>query len=158
MIKLASILITFFLILCCACSGDNKSLKENTPSRVTRVWLENYYHHNDYELAKQYSTPATAAMIDTIKGMIFPDEEGIEKLPFKIKGIRCAQPKGATNAKCTCTYTEAETSFTEEISLVQQDGQWLVSAIEHTEDMLKDEDIETMTKDFEKNLDRMLEQ
>lgn len=158
MIKWPSILIAFFLILFCACNGDKKSLKENTPSRVTRVWLENYYHHNDYDLAKQYSTAETAAMIDTIKGMIFPDQEGIEKLPFKIKGIRCAQPQGGTTAKCTCTYLEAENSFTEEISLVQQNGQWLVSAIEEAEDMLKDKDIEKMTQDFEKNLDRMLEQ
>lgn len=152
------ILITCLLLtLIFACTTEKKELKENSPRAVARVWLENYYQHNDYDLAKSYSTAETAAMIDTIKGMIFPDQENAEKIPFKIKAIRCRQTKGATIAKCTCTYLEDETSFTEELTLVQQDGQWLVDAIEENEDMLKDSDIEKMTQDFEKNLDRMLE-
>jgi len=130
----------------------------NTPSAVARVWLENYYHHNDYDLAKSYSTDETAAMIDTIKGMIFPDQDNSEPLAFKVENIRCKQSKGASTAECTCTYVEDETSFTEKLILVQQNGQWLVDAIDESEDMLEDKEIEKMTKDFESTLDRMLEQ
>ncbi len=155
--KITSILITYLLILG-SCADNVKENKVNTPSGVARIWLENYYYHNNYELAKSYSTVETATMIDTIKGMIFPDQENAEKLPFEIKNIKCKQPKGSPKAECTCTYVEAENSFTEELTLVQKDGQWLVDAIEEKDDMLKDEDIEKMTKDFEKTLDALLDQ
>ncbi len=153
----ASIVITCF-ILFGSCVSSPEESKINTPSGVARIWLENYYHSNDYDLAKSYSTAETAAMIDTIKGMIFPDQENTEPLPFKIENVRCKQTKGSTTAECTCTYKEAETSFTENLLLVQQDGQWLVDVVEENEDMLEDKEIEKMTKDFESTLDRMLEQ
>lgn len=156
MIRFAAILITVLVLA--ACAKETKEVKVNSPSGVARIWLENYYHHNDYALAKSYSTAETAAMIDTIKGMIFPDQENAEKLPFEVKNIRCQQSKGSSKAECTCTYVEAENSFTEDLVLVKKDGQWLVDAIDNNDDVLKDKEIEKMTKDFEKSLDRMLEQ
>jgi len=155
--KFASILITCF-ILFGSCASSSEEAKVNTPSSVARIWLENYYHHNDYDLAKRYSTAETVAMIDTIKGMIFPDQENTEPLPFKIENVRCKQSKGSLTAECTCTYKEDKTSFTEKLILVQKDGQWLVDVIDENDDMLKDKEIEKMTKDFESTLDRMLEQ
>lgn len=151
-------ILTACFVLFGSCAPSHEEAKINTPSGVARVWLENYYHNNDYDLAKSYSTSETSAMIDTIKGMIFPDQKDTEPLPFKIDKVRCKQSKGSIKAECTCTYTEAESSFTEKLVLVKQEGQWLVDAIDETGDMLEDKEIEKMTKDFESTLDRMLEQ
>lgn len=154
--KLAAIfLIAVFIV---ACAAEQSEKKINTPMGVARTWLENYYYHNDYELAKSYSTAQTSAMIDTIKTMIFPDQAD-EKPTFEIKNVRCQQSKGAKEAVCTCKYLEGNEPFTEELNLVQVDGQWLVDAkFGEDEDLLLDEDIEKMTKDFEKSLDNLLEQ
>ncbi len=141
-----------------SCANEVKEKKVNTPMGVARIWLENYYHHNDYELAKQYSTDETAAMIDTIKTMIFPDQPTTEKVAFEVKNVQCKQVQGADEAECTCKYEEGNEPYTEIIQLVRKEGQWLVSAIQADENLLQDEDIEKMTKDFEKTLDRLLEQ
>ena len=89
--QLATLLLCSLLL---ACASEPSEQLVNTPMKVAKVWLENYYHHNDYEAAKLYSTPQTSAMIDTIKTIIFPDQEG-EKLKFKIKNVRCRQTQGA---------------------------------------------------------------
>lgn len=153
--EIAFILIAIFIVS--ACAEEAKTPRANTPSAVARIWLENYYHNNDYKLAKSYSTAETANMIDTIKSMIFPDQESTENLPFEIKNVRCKQSKGELKAECTCTYEEAGASFTENLTLVKHNDQWLVNAIDSDDDLLKDDDIEKMTKDFEKSLDRLLE-
>jgi hypothetical protein len=155
--KIPSILIACFILLG-SCTSSPQEARVNTPAGVARIWLENYYHTNDYDVAKSYSTNETAAMIDTIKGMIFPDLEDTDPIPFKIENIRCKQTKGAQTAQCSCTYKEGETSFTENLILVLQDGQWLVDVIDESDNMLEDKEIEKMTKDFESTLDRMLEQ
>jgi len=156
-IKYGLIFITGILLFA-SCATEVKEEKVNTPMGVARIWLENYYHHNNYDVAKLYSTDKTAAMIDTIKTMIFPDQDISEKIDFKIKNVQCKQKQGADNAECKCTYEEDEQSFTEVLFLVKKNGQWLVDAVEEDENMLEDEDIENMTKDFEKTLDRLLEQ
>ena len=154
--KLAAIIILALFVAACATELNQKKI--NTPMGVARTWLENYYYHNNYELAKSYSTAQTSAMIDTIKTMIFPDQEE-EKLEFEIKNVRCKQMQGATEAVCTCKYLEGEEEFTEELHLMQVDGQWLVDAkFGDDEDLLLDEDIEKMTQDFEKSLDKLLDQ
>ena len=124
---------------------------------VARTWLESYYYNNDYDLAKTYSTPETAAMIDTIKTLIFPDQSN-EAIEFKIKNIQCKQIKGDAKAVCTCNYLEQGEAFTEVLNLVQLDGQWLVDArLGNDEDLLLDDDIEKMAEEFEKSLDRLLD-
>lgn len=151
-------LIFLFGVLLAACADEVKEKKVNTPMGVARIWLENYYYHNNYELAKLYSTEETAAMIDTIKTMIFPDQTSSQKLVFEVKNIQCKQERGQAKAECKCKYIEAGTPFTEVLHLLQKDGQWLVDAIEEDENLLEDEDIEKMTEDFGKALDRLLEQ
>lgn len=154
--KLAVIFILALFVVACATELGEKKI--NTPMGVARTWLENYYYHNDYELAKSYSTAQTSAMIDTIKTMIFPDQEE-EKLEFEIKNVRCKQTQGAKEAVCTCKYLEGTEEFTEELHLMQVDGQWLVDvAFGDDEDLLLDADIEKMTQDFEKSLDKLLDQ
>ena len=154
--KLVSILILGVFVV--ACAKDTKESKANSPMSVARIWLENYYYHNNFELAKTYSTAKTAEMIDTIKTMIFR-EQSAGKINFEIKNIQCKQKQGAKTAECSCKYEEEGEPFTELLYLVQQDGQWLVDAqMVAEEELLLDEDIEKMTKDFEKSLDKMLEQ
>ncbi len=126
---------------------------------VARTWLENYYYHNDYDLAKSYSTAQTAAMIDTIKAMIFPDQENMEKVIFEIKNVQCRQKKGAKKANCTCKYIEGGEPFTEELHLVKENGQWLVDVVMETDnELLQDDEIEKMSDDFGKSLDKLLDQ
>ncbi len=154
--KLAAIFILAVFVASCATEPAEKKI--NTPMGVARTWLENYYYHNDYELAKSYSTAETSAMIDTIKSMIFPDQMD-EKPTFEIKNVRCKQTKGAKKAVCTCKYVEGDEPFSEELHLVQIDEQWLVDAkFGEDDDLLLDDDIEKMTKDFEKSLDKLLDQ
>jgi len=154
--KIASIITLSGLVL--ACANEVKEIKANSPISVARIWLENYYYTNDYELAKSYSTKETSAMIDTIKTMIFPDQLA-NKSKFEILNVQCKQKQSATVAECTCKYIEDGEPFTELLHLVQLEGQWLVDAqMGADNDLLKDDDIEKMSREFEKSLDQMLEQ
>ena len=154
--KLVSIFILAVFIAACATEQAEKKI--NTPMGVARLWLENYYYHNDYDMAKSYSTSQTSAMIDTIRTMIFPDQSG-EKPTFNIENVKCKQTKGSKEAVCTCKYLEGGESFVEELHLVQEEGQWLIDAkFGKDEDLLLDDDIEKMTKDFERSLDKLLDQ
>lgn len=151
--------IFLFTLILASCATEKKESKQNTPIGVARIWLENYYYHNNYELAKSYSTPQTAEMIDTIKSMIFPDLDNVEKLAFEIKNVQCRQKVDAVDANCTCKYIEGGESFTEELLLVKIDGQWLVDTpLSNEHELLLDEDIEQISNDFEKSLDKLLDQ
>lgn len=155
--KLYFISIAGLLLFLCSCVSEKKADRiQNQPRIVAKHWLENYYYKNNYEEAKLYSTARTASMIDTIKTLIFP-EFGESSIQFEIKSVNCKEVK--KSAECTCTYLDGGEEFKEVLSLINEDGQWLVDAeILNDDEMLQDEDIDSMTKEFEESLEKLLQQ
>ena len=146
------LLILAFLFL--ACANEPSRSVPNEPRVIARHWLENYYYKNNYEEAKLYSTARTASMIDTIKTLIFP-EFGESQIEFKIKSVNCKQRNA--KAECTCTYLDGGEEFKEVLNLVREGDLWLVDAeILNDDEILLDDDIEEMTKEFEQSLEKLL--
>jgi len=148
MIRYFLFFIALFLLSACGAEKDY-----NTPKDVAKFWLENYYKNN-FEAAKSYSTTPTQEMIDTIRATIFTDLDDV--LDFKIKNISCKE----TGDKATCEYIyiEGGDKIPENIRLIKQSGQWLVDVQLLDEDeLLEDEDVENMFKEFEQSLDQQLD-
>ena len=96
----------------------------------------------------------TQEMIDTIQSVIFTDLEDV--VDFKIKNLRCQEKEG--KADCTYVFVENRTEIPEDISLVHEEGQWLVHAKLLDDELLKEDDMEELSKDFEDALNQALEQ
>ena len=95
----------------------------STPEEVAKRWLVAYYK-NDFKTAKQYSSPATQAMIDTIQNVLFIDDnEPI--ISFEITALHCSVEE-VEIAVCKYVYVEEREKIPESITLKKHDGKWLV--------------------------------
>ncbi len=155
--RIAIISIAAYLFFLTSCVSEKKADRiANQPRVVAKHWLENYYYKNNYEEAKLYSTARTADMIDTIKTLIFP-EFGESSIKFEIKSVHCKEVKD--KAECTCSYIDGGEAFEEVLTLVKVKDLWLVDAeILNDDDMLQDDDIDAMTKEFESSLEKLLKE
>ena len=122
--------LTFLLLIIvtfCTCQNSGaptpkqKILLPNTPTEVAQQWVEAFYK-DDFSKAAILGTDLTRMMIDSVKKEM---QANVPFIPFKISGMACEQ-KG-DSAICTYIYQEEEDTFDEYVSLVKQNGQWLVN-------------------------------
>ena len=139
-----------FLVACNNSPTPQKIVLENTPDAVAQYWLENYFANN-FELAKQYSTPSTQGMIDTIQHILFVEEE---KIVFNITALQCTT--NSNKAVCNYVYEEGNEKIPESVQLKKIDNKWLVDAqLMQEDDLLEDFDVNE--NDFKENMDKIMQ-
>lgn len=132
MLRFPIFLSLLFLLACASDPAPAAKQLPNTPEAVAKKWLGDYYNDR-FEEAKELSTPATIAMIDAVKSMLFelpPDEE---QPKIQIKDMKCETV--ADTSFCIYFYQEEGfEQFEESIELLKVKGQWLVNESQPDED------------------------
>ena len=96
----------------------------NGASNVAKSWLTAFYH-GDYEAAKKLSTEETKGMLTQFAqfSSMIPDsvKQQNKKIVINVKDVK------ETGDKAVVTYsTSDQAAKTEQISMVKQNGKWLV--------------------------------
>ncbi|MBX2980258.1 MAG: DUF4878 domain-containing protein [Flavobacteriales bacterium] len=141
--KFPVVLSIAFAALMTACGGGG-----STPSQVAEKFLT---HTNKLEFkeAKAYATKSTGDMLDMIAGMAGMMGDKNEAKSFKITG------ETIDGDKATVTYRSEDKDADESLSLVKEDGKWLVNMSK--EDMNKEDGAGAGDMDMDMGLDMDLE-
>ncbi|MBK9148009.1 MAG: DUF4878 domain-containing protein [Flavobacteriales bacterium] len=130
-------------VLLAACGGGG----DMTPTQVAEKYLT-HLNKMEFKEAKAYGTEKTAGMLDLMAGMasMMPKNENAS---FKISG------EAIEGDKATVTYRTDGKDADETLSLVKQDGKWLVDMAK--EDGMGEEGGDMM-EDMSSGLDSLMEE
>lgn len=130
-------------VLLAACGGGG----DMTPTQVAEKYLT-HLNKMEFKEAKAYGTEKTAGMLDLMAGMasMMPKNESAS---FKISG------ETIEGDKATVTYRTDGKDADETLTLVKQDGKWLVDMAK--EDGMGEESGEMM-EDMSSGLDSLMEE
>lgn len=130
-------------VLLAACGGGG----DMTPTQVAEKYLT-HLNKMEFKEAKAYGTEKTAGMLDLMAGMasMMPKNENAS---FKISG------ETIEGDKATVTYRTDGKDADETLTLVKQDGKWLVDMAK--EDGMGEESGEMM-EDMSSGLDSLMEE
>ena len=132
--KTSFLLLLAATVLLAACGGGG----DMTPTQVAEKYLT-HLNKMEFKEAKEYGTEKTAGMLDLLAGMasMMPKNENTG---FKISG------EAIDGDKATVTYRSEGKDADETITLIKQDGKWLV-------DMAKEDGMGEESGDMMNDLD-----
>jgi len=107
----------------------------NTPEEVLRLY-QSHYDKNEFEEAKELSTPAERQRLDDLKAIIESEPADSTIFTTTFLSINCQVLQDT--ATCICEVKDIEEPYTTEYKLVRMDGQWLVDAPEEEVEIEED--------------------
>jgi len=122
----------------------------NTVEGVAEKWLNDYYG-DQFAEAKRLSTDKTKEMIDTISALVLS-----ETIAFTISDIKCNAVQDS--AECSYQFQEEDFRSEEYLTLLKQNGQWLVDLGLEDDDELMEGELERMFEMSEEALEKILQQ
>ncbi|MCB0662440.1 MAG: hypothetical protein R2769_01175 [Saprospiraceae bacterium] len=146
--------LSLFVVACSDTGGEKAStdLSQLSPEQVCKLWQKSV-DSNDFETAKQLSTPKTREFVASIEKLIGGDESGMALDTTVFLSMNCTE--NGEDANCAYTFQLEGEVVADSFFLKRIDGKWLVDIKE--EPFIEEEDTEEILKQLNEGTEMLFE-